>query len=1479
MCIISTLFKYHKKSLENLLIPYQAVGDVAASCVLVLAPHPDDEVFGCGGAIMRHIEKHVPVHVIIITDGVHGIDPSEAAEYIRQRRDESVAAAAILGYGTPEFWQQPDRGLFYGEKLIGEISAAIQSKQADLVYAPSVYEIHPDHRALGMATIEAARRCNKPVQLALYEIGQPFQPNLLLDISDLAERKMEAMRCFASQNAKQRYDLDIAALNRYRTYTLPTKVNAAEAYILTDTQTLASDPLKLYQSEHARQQAKGLPIDTSDLPLVSVIIRSMDRDTLSDALDSVALQTYPNIEVVLVNAKGQGHRSVEDWCGRFPLRMTTNDEPLGRSKAANAGLDAAQGEFLIFLDDDDLFDSDHIVNLIETLKNSKNCFAAYAGVRVESNAGATSGAFNQNYIPGRLMAGNFIPIHAVLFKRSLIAQDCRFDEALDCYEDWDFWLQVARKTDFTHTTKITAVYRTQLGNSRMSQPSAHNLQLQRSFRLKVWKKWWQKWTPIDFDCLVTGFYRQLDQVASEREEQIASLNQWVSEREEQIASLNHAVFERDEQIKQLHSSISEIFDSKSWKLTAPARFLSHTTRKTLQHARPISHLIFQYYRRESGLKLFQRIFSIVRNEGLYGIKRRLKAVHVNHQSNAVALKARPTARLKKHHYLPLSSVDITKYDYFFFDVFDTAIIRFFQKPTDLFEYISFKNANPDFHLRRVQRETTTRKRYQDKKEISIFQIYDGLPSDSINEEIAAERKFCVAHPDVYHFYLKLLNAGKKIYFVSDMYLDKETISSILKENGYHSYEDIYVSSEDDLIKGDGSRFAWLKNNIPASIDTAIHIGDNHVSDFLQPKAHGFDALHFMESSAYYQCDPFLYSKIEFLNSNHSLGLSFLTATFRYWKSSFHDQPPDYWRQFGFFYGGALISAFCGFVHEQLSRKKLSCNKIYFLARDGDIMSQVYRLLYDDVNDAEAVYLLASRRCMLFPSFKSLTHADDKEALKLFIEPLGNTSAEDVLDRFGYPDLGNLKADLKNIDPDPGKWSERDICACILKNKQPIMEKVVSERGILLDYLSEMGCFDQDDIVIVDVGWGGSIQNSLVKLLKLWGYSEKRLHGIYLGVNDCVAYQENKTGFLFEGDQSKFFEYLNLIELITSSPQNGVVRINRVNGHFVPVAGAISEHEKKRQSISVDIQKGILDFAHLIKERNLDNPKFINPNDFRILFESLRDFSSKEDIAQFGQLKHSVAIGNSYTHPVLNLNPPCIYDIKLVTVFINLEMYHRFFTANANVTYYELIGIDNRSFNRGLPKIYNEVIERYINDDCWLFFTHEDFEIKRDLSVIDSLDSGSVYGTFGINFEHDAPVGYGNHVCSNKDGSSPVDVGKEILDAVKVQTLDCQSILVHTSLLKQYPLLRFDEQLTFDLYAEDFSINAQEKHGIDVKVFPLKFQHYSHGKVTAMYHEGLRYLARKYPSVAVAGSCSFIGGRANELEKKFTYDIPANPSSH
>ena len=189
----------------------------------MLAPHPDDEVFGCGGAIASHVRSGTPVDVVILTDGAVFGDPDT-------RNNECLAAARLLGYGEPEFWMFPDRGLTFSEALVERISTQISANGVDLVYAPSPWEVHPDHRAASELAVEAVRRAGKSVRLAFYEVGVPLHPNLLLDISSFVEVKRAAMCCFASQRVHQDYVQHISALNTFRTYTLSAEVIAAEGF-------------------------------------------------------------------------------------------------------------------------------------------------------------------------------------------------------------------------------------------------------------------------------------------------------------------------------------------------------------------------------------------------------------------------------------------------------------------------------------------------------------------------------------------------------------------------------------------------------------------------------------------------------------------------------------------------------------------------------------------------------------------------------------------------------------------------------------------------------------------------------------------------------------------------------------------------------------------------------------------------------------------------------------------------------------------------------------------------------------------------------------------------------------------------------------------------------------------------------------------------------------------------------------------------
>lgn len=275
---------------ESDFIPYAAETAMPSARALVLAPHPDDEVFGCGGAIMRHVAAGDPIRVVIVTDGALGL-PVGTPDAALIRQHESACAAAILGYGEPIFWGLPDRGLEYGEELIQRILHELEDVGAELVYASSWWEIHPDHLTLALATAEAVRRCPRPVRLVMYEVGVPLHPNRLLNITDLRERKQAAMGCFASQLTQQSYDRHVAALNTFRTYTLPADVDSAEAYRLVERDELRQDPLRCIRPDHHDSQAlsrvAALP------PLSCVVALGIDIRWLMDALDP---QAGPNLQ-------------------------------------------------------------------------------------------------------------------------------------------------------------------------------------------------------------------------------------------------------------------------------------------------------------------------------------------------------------------------------------------------------------------------------------------------------------------------------------------------------------------------------------------------------------------------------------------------------------------------------------------------------------------------------------------------------------------------------------------------------------------------------------------------------------------------------------------------------------------------------------------------------------------------------------------------------------------------------------------------------------------------------------------------------------------------------------------------------------------------------------------------------------------------------------------------------------------------------
>ncbi len=309
------------------------------------------------------------------------------------------------------------------------------------------------------------------------------------------------------------------------------------------------------------------------IPLISVIVRSMDRPSLPTALGSIAAQDQAPLEVLVVNARGPGHAAVPAMAGPHPVRWVDHGHGLRRSAAANAGLDAAAGQWVIFLDDDDLFLPGHVSRLAAALQQWPDAAAAYADVaygRQGADGWSTEHVFGADFDPLRLRFENFLPLHAVLVRRTSAGlRGCRFDEELDLFEDWDWWLQLSRLGNFVHVRGISAHY--VAADDGGSGVFSDDTKATRS-REQLLRKWLALDAAEDQLALLLALQQQYraaqlgaEQAAARQQErvngerQVASLQTLIAAREHELAALSAALErerkDRDAEGTALHSTL------------------------------------------------------------------------------------------------------------------------------------------------------------------------------------------------------------------------------------------------------------------------------------------------------------------------------------------------------------------------------------------------------------------------------------------------------------------------------------------------------------------------------------------------------------------------------------------------------------------------------------------------------------------------------------------------------------------------------------------------------------------------------------------------------------------------------------------------------------------------------------------------------------------------------------------------------------
>ena len=255
-------------------------------------------------------------------------------------------------------------------------------------------------------------------------------------------------------------------------------------------------------------------------PVVSVIIPAHNSAAfIADAIDAVRAQTFREYEIIAVD-DGSTDRT-QDVLRRFPEVRSARQPNRGAAAARNAGIGLARGEFVAFLDADDLWLPDKLARQLDFIAAHPEVGLLFAdaaewrGDTVEKPSILSTMAFGADAssqtpiddVFRKLLIENFIPTSTVLVRRSCFAAAGLFDVSLPNVEDREMWLRLAAAVPVACVPQVLARKRSHDAN--ISTRVEHALRS----RIRVWQQCRRRFPGLApaslYDRLLAGTYQQL----------------------------------------------------------------------------------------------------------------------------------------------------------------------------------------------------------------------------------------------------------------------------------------------------------------------------------------------------------------------------------------------------------------------------------------------------------------------------------------------------------------------------------------------------------------------------------------------------------------------------------------------------------------------------------------------------------------------------------------------------------------------------------------------------------------------------------------------------------------------------------------------------------------------------------------------------------------------------------------------------------
>jgi len=197
---------------------------------MVVAPHMDDEVIGCGGTLLLHRTLQSEVRVVFVSDSSGAVDDPGVARNLRDiRRAEMMKVRDVLTLGSVVELGFAAGSLMNHEAAIAaRLAEELRTFRPAQVLCPFPADGHADHQATAVALGIATRLAGWQGEVLAYEVWSTLWPNMAVDIGAVAAEKARLIRMYASEMGDRDYAAAVLGLNRYRG--MQHRVELAEAF-------------------------------------------------------------------------------------------------------------------------------------------------------------------------------------------------------------------------------------------------------------------------------------------------------------------------------------------------------------------------------------------------------------------------------------------------------------------------------------------------------------------------------------------------------------------------------------------------------------------------------------------------------------------------------------------------------------------------------------------------------------------------------------------------------------------------------------------------------------------------------------------------------------------------------------------------------------------------------------------------------------------------------------------------------------------------------------------------------------------------------------------------------------------------------------------------------------------------------------------------------------------------------------------------